>query len=132
MKRWGKAVVSCLKPGGKLVLVEFHPFVWMYDNDFTLLQYSYFNREAIVELEQGTYAARDAAIENKTVTWNHALSDVVTALIENGLVIERFNEYDYAPYDCLKNMREVSPNRFQIAGFENKLPLVYSIIATKK
>lgn len=131
MKRWANVVSKCLKPGGKLILVEFHPMVWMFDNAFTHIQYSYFNRETIVETENGTYADPTANITKTTVTWNHPLSDVINDLIENGLVVNIFNEYDYAPYNCFQNLEEQSPGKFQLKTMEGKMPLVYSIVATK-
>ena len=131
MKRWAAVVSKCLKRGGKLILVEFHPVVWIFDNAFTRVQYSYFNRETIVETEQGTYADPAANITKTTMTWNHPLSDVIGGLLENGLAVNDFKEYDYAPYNCLQNMVEVSPGRFQIKTMEGKMPLLYSIVATK-
>src|SRR6187551_1118010 len=32
LDRWAQIVRRFLKPGGRLVLVEFHPFVWMFDD----------------------------------------------------------------------------------------------------
>jgi hypothetical protein len=53
-------------------------------------------------------------------------------LIKNGLEINCFNEYDYSPYNCFNEMEEFEPNKFRIKTFVNKIPLVYSIKATKK
>lgn len=132
MQKWADVVSHFLKPGGKLVLVEFHPMVWIFDNEFTHIQYPYFNKEAIVETLKGTYADRDAAIELQEIGWNHPLSDVMQGLISAGLEIETFNEYDYSPYNCFANMVEVVPGKFNIKGMEGKLPMLYAIVAEKK
>ena len=34
INKWAETIAHFLKPGGKLIFVEFHPFVWMYDDDF--------------------------------------------------------------------------------------------------
>src|SRR5215217_1434203 len=49
LQRWAKVVADCIKPGGELILVEFHPVTWMYDNEFNKPTYSYFNKEMIIE-----------------------------------------------------------------------------------
>ena len=113
-------------------MADFHPVVWMYDNDFKEVFYSYFNIEPIIEEELGTYANKEASISNQTIGWNHPISEIVNSLIGKGLQINCFNEYDYSPYNCLNEMEEFEPNKFRIKTFGNKIPLVYSIKATKK
>lgn len=132
LDKWAKVVSQFLKPGGQFIMADFHPVVWMYDNDFKEVFYSYFNIEPIVEDETGTYADRYSEIEAKTITWNHPISETLNALITNGIELNSFNEYDYSPYNCFNNTEEFEPNKFRIKTFENKIPLVYSIKGTKK
>lgn len=129
---WAKVISDSLKPNGIFVFAEFHPVVWMFDNDFKEVFYSYFNTEEIIEEEQGTYADRNANIEAKTITWNHPLTEVLNSLINNGLTIEIFNEYDYSPYTCFNNVEEFETNKFRIKNLGNKIPMVYSLRARKK
>lgn len=126
LTRWAEVVRHFLKPEGQLLLVEFHPFVWAFDNDFTTIGYDYFNRAAIHEVENGTYAERDAPIQIEYVSWNHPISEVVNALLEVGLRIEGFHEYDYSPYDCFSHTVEDEPGKFRIEKFGNRLPMVYA------
>ncbi len=42
------------------------------------------------------------------------------------------DEYNYSPYDCFNKTIEISPNKFRIKHLKNKIPMVYSIVATKK
>ena len=88
--------------------------------------------EPIIETEEGTYADKDAKINTTSVTWNHSLSEVMSSLLNSGLRIDSFSEFDYSPYNCLNNMVEVSENHFMIRGMENKLPLVYALRALKQ
>ena len=71
ISKWAAVVSHFLKPGGKFVFAEFHPVVWMFDNDFTRIEYPYKNAKAIVEVEEGTYSDRKAPIRTQTVGWNH-------------------------------------------------------------
>src|SRR5690606_12920458 len=62
LHRWAKIVSQFLKPNGQFVFVEFHPVVWMFDDDFGKISYRYFNSGAIIETEIGTYADKEADI----------------------------------------------------------------------
>lgn len=131
LERWAAVVARYLRPGGRLVLVEFHPVVWMFNPDFTALQYSYFNRETIQETETGTYADRAAPITTTSVSWNHSLAEVLGSLLRTGLQLTDFQEYDSSPYNCFAHTVEVAPGQFQIEPLAGKLPLVYSVVAEK-
>lgn len=131
MNKWATVISKFLKPNGRLVFVEFHPLVWMFDDDFKSIKYSYFNEKPIIETETGTYAQKDANITNDFVCWNHAMSDVVNALIQNGLEIQQLNEYDYSPYDCFNHTVEFEKGKFRIKHLDDKIPMVYAIEAKK-
>lgn len=132
LDRWATIVSTFLKPGGKFVFVEFHPVVWMFDDFFKEIMYSYFKTEAIHETGSGTYADRDADLKPTTITWNHGISEVLTSLLNNKLTIERFGEFDYSPYQCFQKCIEFEKNKYRIEHFGNKIPMVYSLVAVKK
>ena len=132
LNKWAQIISNYLKPGGMFVFAEFHPVVWMFDDNLEKIKYSYFNSGAIIETETGTYANKDANIEAEFVTWNHSISEVVNSLISNGLEISSLDEYDYSPYNCFNKTIEILPNKFRIKHLKNKIPMVYSIVATKK
>jgi len=132
LERWASVVNKMLKPGGSFLLVEFHPVLWMFDADIKNIAYAYFNNGRIIEEEKGTYANRDATMENiKSITWNHGLSEVMSALMHAGLKIELFREYDYSPYNIFSNGVETAKGKFHVEGLEGKLPLVYALKAVK-
>ncbi len=131
LQPWAALISKYLRPGGKFVFVEFHPVVWMFDNDFKNISYRYFKGEPIEELESGTYAEPSAAITTQSITWNHGLAEVIGALLQNNFTINSFEEYDYSPYNCMMHMEEVTAGKFRIKTMDDKLPLVYSIGATK-
>jgi len=131
LDRWASLINRYLKPGGRFIFAEFHPVVWMFDNDFTTVQYNYFKDEAIVEKESGTYANREAPISHQSVTWNHSLSEVMGSLLKQGMQIRQFHEYDYSPYNCFNATEEFEPQKFRIAKWGNKIPMVYSLEVIK-
>lgn len=132
LDKWAKVISHFLKPNGKFVFVEFHPVVWMFDNDFKHVAYSYFNTGPIIETETGTYADRNAKINQEYVCWNHGLSEVFASLIKNHLEISTFKEYDYSPYNCFNETVEFELKKYRIKHFDNKIPMVYAIEAIKK
>lgn len=132
INKWGQIVSGFLKPGGKLIFVEFHPVVWMFDDEFSKVDYNYFNSAPIVETETGTYANRDANLTLKYVMWNHGIGEVFSSLLNNGLEVISLKEYDYSPYNCFKLTNEPEPGKYRIKHLGNKLPMVYSIEARKK
>ena len=131
LDKWAKIIATFLKPGGKLVFVEFHPVVWMFDDDFEGIKYNYFNTGPIIENESGTYADKEASINQDYVMWNHGMGEVVSCLIKNGLQIRNLEEYDYSPYNCFNGCMLNQSGQYHISKFGNKLPLVYAIVAEK-
>jgi len=132
LNKWAEVVSRFVKPQGKFVFAEFHPVVWMFDDNFKSIAYSYSNTGPIVETESGTYAARDADIKIENVNWNHGISEVISSLLKSGLEINSFNEFDYSPYNCFNHTIESEPKKFRIKHLGEKIPMVYSILATKR
>lgn len=132
LKPWANMISRMLKPGGFFYIAEFHPVIWMFDDDFTHIQYAYENREVIVTENQGTYTDRNADIRGKEYSWNHSISEVLNALIGAGLTIASFNEFMYSPYPCFQQVVEIEMGKWHIKGMEGKLPMVYTIRAVKQ
>lgn len=132
LERWAKVISHFLKPKGKFIMAEFHPLVWMFDDDFEGVKYNYFNEKAIVETYEGTYADQSADIVQEYVMWNHSLAEVLQSLINNGLDILQFREFDWSPYPCFRHIEEFEKGKWRISKFGNKIPLVFSMEAQKK
>lgn len=132
LEKWGRVISHFLNPGGKLILVEFHPVVWMYDDDFTFVKYSYFNDEVISQTSDGTYADRTAEIAEEEISWNHPTADVLTGVLQANLEIRSFQEYNWSPYPCFRHTEEFEKGKYRLAPFGNKIPLVFSLVAQKK
>ena len=132
INKWAALISRFLKPSGQFVFAEFHPVVWMFDDDFKFVKYGYSQTEPVMESEEGTYADKTADIQQSYVTWNHGLADVISALINQNISIEKFQEFDYSPYDCLDHLEEFEPGKYRVKHFGNKIPMVYSILGQKK
>ena len=131
IEKWGQLIAHFLKPNGQFIFAEFHPFVWMLDDDFKQLEYPYFNKKTFYEEYTNSYTDGKGHEPIMGYSWNHPISEVLQVLLANGLQIQDFQEYDYSPYDCFPNTVKHKKG-FQLKGFEGKLPMVYALVAEKK
>lgn len=157
LNKWAKIIENYLKPQGSFIIVDFHPMLWTFDDQFEhLVTYSYFNQQPsiilkrnflqyllkyfpdvffylVVEYSKGTYTNPDAPIQEKSIRWNHSLAEIITSLIEHHLKIDIFQEFDNLPLNCFHSLCRTSDDieQYQFKGFIGKLPLSYAIKATK-
>ena len=128
LDRWARIVARYLKPGGRFVFVEFHPFAWLWNEERTGIRYGYFNREPIVEESQGSYTDGSKDVRGTEVSWDHPVSEVITALLGAGLRLHHFREYDYSPYACFPDLVRVGEERYQLRQMPGLIPLCYSLV----
>jgi ubiquinone/menaquinone biosynthesis C-methylase UbiE len=130
LDRWARIVARFLKPGGRFCFAEFHPVRWMLSDDFSRIQYAYFQKDVIVEENTKSYAEPGAGNCGTAYGWNHSLGEVFGALERQGLRISHFKEYDYMCSGGFQNAVEID-GKFYVKGLEHMLPLMYSLIAQK-
>jgi SAM-dependent methyltransferase len=136
VRRWADVVASLLAPGGRLFLREGHPMLWSLadprPDGLLTVEHPYFEREeATVWDEAGTYVETDVVFEhNVTHEWNHGLGEIVSALLEAGLTLNRLVEHDSVPWDALPGQMEQLPNgEFRLADRPWRLPHSYTLQA---
>ncbi|MCB9263661.1 MAG: class I SAM-dependent methyltransferase [Lewinellaceae bacterium] len=116
LRPWAEAIRHYLRAGGSFFIVEFHPVFMLFDMETGKTAYPYFFEEDPIETEinGGSYAGNyEGGSSHKEYTWQHTLSDITMALLNAGLVLEEFREYDYSPYNCWPNMEEKAPGKFR-------------------
>lgn len=133
LDRWADVVSRLLRPGGFLYLYEAHPtFLAMNDDGTGLADASIaaaFERNDKPEV--GSYAAPTAEFEHH-VTYErvHGLSELFTAVIDAGLSIELFNEFDRssipAPF-----LEQGDDGLYRLPPEAVRYPLSYSLRARK-
>jgi 2-polyprenyl-3-methyl-5-hydroxy-6-metoxy-1,4-benzoquinol methylase len=132
LDKWAEIVSHFLKPGGIFYIADFHPSLWMMDENFEKVKYSYFNTEVIAEEMEGTYSDREAPIKTMNYGWNHPFSEIISSLLKYNLHIISFNEFSYSPYNCFNNLEQGEDEMWRIKGMDEKLPMMYSIKAIKQ
>ena len=131
LEPWGKIVAKYVKPGGFFYIAEFHPVVWMLDEEFTFVKYPYHKTDPISTENEGTYADRDADIKYVDYGWNHSTAELLNSLIGAGLNLRFFNEYPFSPHDCFPKTILGDDGNFRIQGLENIIPMMFSLKAEK-
>lgn len=132
LDKWAAVVSHFLRPGGIFYIVDFHPVLWMMDENFKHIKYNYFNTEVITEEISGTYSDRSAPIKSIEHGWNHPFSEILNSLLKQGLMIQFFNEFPYSPYNCFRNLEQGNDGMWRIKGMDEKMPMLYSIKAIKQ
>ncbi len=140
LKRWAEVVSAMLEPGGRYVLDDCHPVSDMLEQvsggggaDHLEPVNPYLNGEPIVFTGGGTYADPDASFtQNKSVEHVHPLGDVVTRLIEAGLVIDRLTESSRCEFPRYPMMQQTGPDMWELPGkLRGGLPMHYTLVARK-
>lgn len=133
LKPWAHMIAERLKPGGLFYIIDFHPIAWMYDYTISPheMKYAYHRKEAIYDEYEGSYTENGKGkITSREYGWNHSFGDVIGSLLQAGLTLERFNEYDASPYAIFPDLIKNEEGLFEL---KNKMyPLLFEISARKK
>ncbi len=145
---WGKGIMSILKPGGRFVLVDFHPFAMIFESDWQP-HYSYFNATKGQTYENGIgdYVAMSGEAlapsgylegvkdflnphRSHEFVWN--MGELMTALTSAGLHLTIFREYPYMNGARLfSDMRADEGNRFYPPDTMPSIPLMFGLVAER-
>ena len=107
ISRWAATVAALPKPGGRLFIREGHPMLWSLadarPDGLLVVDFPYFERdEPTVWEDGGTYVRTDAVFTaNTSISWNHGLGEIASALIAEGLQITGLVEHDSVPWEAL-------------------------------
>jgi len=131
IKAWAHVVARLLKPGGILYLFEGHPFTYCFDMKASELKLDPIYRGYFAESPYASQGWPENYVgklkENEAdlaVMYEKAwpVSSVITALLEAGLVLQKFEEYPDKYWDEFLNLSDELRQRF---------PNTYSIVARR-
>ncbi|MET0972248.1 MAG: class I SAM-dependent methyltransferase [Thermoleophilaceae bacterium] len=132
LPRWAGVVSDLIEPGGVLYLSEFHPFQWVFGDEDLTVEYDYFHRRLDFDDYPGTYADPTAKTEhNRTEEWSHALADVITAVIDAGLVLEQLHEHEHTSFERWPFLEKSGRRNWRMPEGRPRLPLMYSLRARR-
>ena len=136
IEKWAQTISFLLKEGGVFYIMEIHPASCLFDDTREgdpQIKYSYFHRNEPLHFddESPDYSDRSYVPKNKTYEWMWSLSDVMNALIRNGLRIEMMNEYDVSFYPALPGMVKTGDGWWMLKKYQGMLPLTFTLLARK-
>jgi 2-polyprenyl-3-methyl-5-hydroxy-6-metoxy-1,4-benzoquinol methylase len=148
LRRWADGIASILNPGGRFVLVDFHPAADIFDKDWNhVSDYPSGGEPVLLEEGVGDYVAasgggltpsgfvegvRDFQNPEGCYLFRWGLGEVVTALAEAGLRITALEEYPYVNGERkFAGMRELPDRRMVPPEHIPTIPLMYGIRAEK-
>jgi SAM-dependent methyltransferase len=137
VERWAGVVDELLAPGGRLFLREGHPMLWAIDEEETgalTVGYPYFETPDGLDTEEpGTYVETDREfVNNRAISWNHGLGEVVSALLGRGLVLTALSEHRSVPWDALPGrMSRGEDGEYRLLEHGERLPLSFTLEARK-
>ena len=132
--RWGQVVATLLRPGGRLFLREGHPVLWSLadprPDGVVATEYPYFEQvEPMVWDEEGTYVTSEVAfVHTVSHEWNHGLGEVVTALLDAGLVITGLTEHDSVPWNARTGEMVESDGEWRMRDRPERFPCSYTCL----
>jgi SAM-dependent methyltransferase len=145
---WAGGVAGILNPGGRFVLVDFHPAADIFDKDWNHVHdYPSSGEPLLLEEGVGDYVAvsgggltpagfvegdRDFQNSESCYLFRWGLGELITALAEAGLRITALEEYPYANGERkFIGMRELRAKRMIPPEDVPTVPLMYGIRAEK-
>ena len=139
IERWAHVVAALLRPGGRLFIRDSHPMVSALDarDGGVALAYPYFHQaEPTVFDGDDTYVETDAALADLP-TWEfaHSLSEIIGAVIGEGMRVERLAEHPTVPYRALDDLMVPSaslPGEFELAEHPERLAASFTLVARRE
>lgn len=144
INRWASVVASLLNDGGFVYIAEFHPVVEMLGVTGTVVERDYFDERPVIEdrsftytqLGSGAYAedrpvAGPALEKTITVTWRRPLGAIVSALAGAGLRLNFLHEHDAMTFQRFPSLVRQGPHEYRFPEGALRVPLMYSIMATR-
>ena len=135
LHQWARQIHALLRPGGLFYIRDGHPAMLALDEEAEGLvtAYRYFADGRALTWDFDTSYVGDAKLAN-TVTYEypHPISEVLTALLDAGLVIRAFDEGDTLPWKFKPDMVELPDTDFALPDSQRALmPLTFTVVATR-
>ncbi len=137
VRQWAEVVSAILRPAGRLFIREGHPVLWSLSDpradELLMIEYPYFETEGIHFSEEQSHVAHDEPLASPdTISFNHGLAEVITALMEAGMHLTAIEEHDTVPWNPLGDAMEDAGNgEYRLRTNPARLPATYTIQAAK-
>lgn len=152
--RWAQVVARLLRPGGRLFVRDGHPVLntlvgvtvrdhhpdrdqqpWISGpgQATPALELPYWeNEHGLSWSEEQTYAGSGTVTSPVSQEWNHALSEIVMAVLDAGLRLELLVEHDSVPWEAQPGLMVVDEaGEWRLKDRPERLPASFTLVARK-
>lgn len=143
---WGRGIARVLKPGGRVVVLEFHPMFSVFEEGWRLT-YDYMGGTRLTFDGVGDYVAlsgevltpsgyQEGVVDFQNPHPSHefcwGVAEIVTALLDAGLRLTQLREYPYSNgFKRFADMRELPAGRFGMAEGMPQIAMMLGVVAEK-
>ncbi|MBI5087631.1 MAG: class I SAM-dependent methyltransferase [Actinobacteria bacterium] len=138
VRRWAQVVADLLRPGGFLFIREGHPMLWSLceprPDGLVVVEFPYFETSGTVFNETTTYVPHEGELPSPTtVSFNHGLGQIITAVMDAGLRVVLFDEHDSVPWNPLADeMVADDLGEYRLRHVPERLAASYTLRAVKE
>lgn len=75
----------------------------------------------------GTYTDRESPIKYSEYRWKHNLADVVSALLNTTMKLEKMKEYPYTPFKLFEDLDINNKFGWSNSSNKNQYPYLYAL-----
>ena len=131
--QWAMQVAALLRPGGRLYVHDVHPLTLALADDDLRIENSYFEEVQPTSYnDDATYTdGQDRLANTRTYEWNHALGEIVTAVLAQGLHLDKFVEHDWTGWPRFSWLIETPDHRWHSPSGKPRVPLSFTLLATR-
>lgn len=148
LEAWGQGIASCLTPGGRFALIDFHPAFAMFDEGWQL-RYDYMGgirhdfdsgvgdyvalTGAAAEIDALEPGIIDFRNPHPGVEYQWGLAEVAGALLAADLRLLSLDEYAHSNgFSPLPGMRDLGGRRYAMPEhLPRNIPLMFSLVAER-
>lgn len=132
---WARVVAGLLRPGGRLYVRDGHPMMYTLfdgiDDDVLRVTLPYFEGQELHWFSELTYTDGPPVAHPGQYEWNHALGEIVQAVIDSGLTVTALREHRECEWKALKHLVEGPDGKFRLAEGVDRLPLMFTLEARR-
>ena len=144
---WGRGVAKILRPGGVFVTVEAHPFMMVLGETDFGLKYPYGGGAEVKDPGVHDYVAaagealapmgfeegvKDFQNPHPDVSFQWSMAEILSALVEPGLHLERFVEYPHTKWKAFDKQVPGPDQNFVLPPEIPQIPMMFGLRASKR
>lgn len=143
---WGRGIAKVLRPGGRFVTVDSHPFMMVLGEDLQL-QYPYGGGAEVLSGGVNDYVAEagealapsgweegEKGFQNPhgDVSFQWSMGDILNALTLPGLHLEKLEEYSFTQWRAFRKMIPRPDGNFVLPPEIPQIPMMFGLRASKR